>query len=148
MAAVVRGRPDVELLALVSAIDRNARMALQRVLPSGLSAAEFSVLSWLDHSDGPQSPGTLAAALGVSRSAITATLQGLQARGLATVNTDANDARRKGVAPTNSGRATNRACLEAARAPVQALRRAFAAQEFEQALPFLRRLRAHLQAGS
>ncbi|HEY5107218.1 MAG TPA: MarR family winged helix-turn-helix transcriptional regulator [Caulobacteraceae bacterium] len=145
--AVVKGRPDVELLALVSMIDRNARMALQRVLPAGVSVADFSVLSRLDHDGASQSPGALAAALGVSRSAMTATLQGLHARGLATVVSDDSDARRKWVAATILGWAANRACLEAARTPSQALRRAFATQEFEQALPFLRRLRAHLEAG-
>ena len=142
--AEARQRPDVELLNAVALIEQHVRLTLERVLPDGLTAAQFAVLAQLNRSAVAQTPGSLAAAAGVTRGAMTSTLQKLEARGLAAIVKDELDDRRKRVSLSEEGLAAHHACLSAARLPREALRREFAATEFEQALPFLRRLQAFL----
>jgi DNA-binding MarR family transcriptional regulator len=143
-----RIRPDVEVLAAVALIEQRVGLALERMLPHGRTAAQFTVLSHLEGSATPLTPGMLAKAAGVTGGAMTGALHKLQAAGLVVATADAADGRRKWIGLTPEGLAAHRACVVAARAPREALRHAFAAREFEQALPFLRRLAAFLEPDS
>jgi DNA-binding MarR family transcriptional regulator len=143
-----RIRPDVEVLAAVARIDQRAGLALERVLPGGLTAAQFGVLIHLERSAQALTPGMLARAAGVTGGAMTGALHKLQAAGLVLASADASDRRRKWMSLTPEGLATHSACVAAARAPREALRQAFAAREFDQALPFLRRLADFLEPSS
>src|SRR5580692_702090 len=141
----LKTRPDVDVLAEIGLIGRLATVGLERVLPQGLSAAGFDVLTQLAHAaDMASSPLALAEALGVGKSAMTHTLQRLQAEGLISVRDDPADGRRKIVAMTAVGGAAHRVALIAARPRLEDLRRRFGDNAFEAALPFLRRLRAAL----
>lgn len=142
-----RIRPDVEVLAAVALIEQLAGLTLERVLPDGLTGAQFAVLSHLERAASALTPGMLAQASGVTGGAMTGALDKLQAKGLVLASVDEADRRRKWMRLTSEGLAAQRACVAAARAPREALRQAFAAREFEQALPFLRRLVDFLEPG-
>lgn len=133
-------RPDVELLAEIGRIDRLVTSGLERSLPFGLSAAAFEVLAHFAQGHSASSPLALAEALRVGKSAMTHTLQRLEAQGLIGLAADPADGRRKIVTLTAQGAEVQRAAIAAARPRLEALRRAFDESEFEAALPFLRRL--------
>ncbi len=138
-------RPDLELLTEIGLIDHMVAGRIEQALPGGLSAAAFEVLNHFALTGAASNPLALAEALHVGKSAITHTLQRLEARGLVSVREDPADRRRKIVALTASGAETQRAAMIAARPRLEALRGAFGADEFEDALPFLRALRAWLE---
>jgi DNA-binding MarR family transcriptional regulator len=77
---------------------------------------------------------------------MTNTLQRLAAHGFVEVTPDPDDGRRKRVALTDAGLAAQRTALAGVRPKLEALRQAFQPRDFEAVLPFLRRLRAWLDA--
>jgi DNA-binding MarR family transcriptional regulator len=141
-----RGRADVAVFAQIGAIERLATRRLERALPAGLSATGLELLNRLALAAEPSSPQTLAGALLLSKPAITHSLQRLEAMGVVTMTADPADGRRKHVALTGAGAALHREALAAVRPPIEAVRAAFGAHEFEEALPLLQRLAAWLAA--
>ena len=143
--ARLKDRPDVEFFASLAAVARLADQRLERAAPAGLSLAGLGVLGRLALGDGA-TPLALSRALGASKAAMTHTLQRLESRGLVAVTQDPDDGRRKQVRLTSAGLAAQRAAQVALRPRLDALRTAFEPAAFEAALPFLRRLRAWLEA--
>lgn len=143
--AHVRERADVELFALAAAIAHLAAHRLEHALPDRLSLAGLGVLNRLALADS-SSPNYLASAEGVSKAAMTNTLQRLEAAGLIAVAADPADGRRKRISLTAAGAEAQRAALARVRPRLESLRAAFAPEDFEAALPFLRRLRDWLAA--
>ena len=141
-----RERADVAFFARIGAVERLAGQRLERVLPGGLSSAGLAVLERLAAASAPPTPLTLAAALRLSKSAMTHTLQRLEGRGLVSTAADQTDGRMKRVAITEAGLAARRAALAAIRPQIEAVRGAFEAAEFAAALPFLERIAAWLAA--
>jgi DNA-binding MarR family transcriptional regulator len=144
--ATLRERSDVAFFARVAAIERLAGQRLDRALDEGLSSAGLAVLERLAVAPSPPTPLELAGALRLSKSAMTHTLQRLEARGLVTLAPDAADGRMKRIAITEAGMAARRDALAAVRPRIDAVRQAFGAAEFAAALPFLERLAAWLAA--
>lgn len=144
--AELRERPDVAFFARIAAIERLSAQRLDRVLGERLSSAGLAVLERLAAAAAPPTPLQLAAALRLSKPAITHTLQRLERRGLVEVRADAADGRMKRVAITPAGLDTRRAALLAVRPRIEAVRQAFDAAEFAAALPFLERLATWLAA--
>jgi DNA-binding MarR family transcriptional regulator len=144
--AELRERADVAFFARVAAIERLAAQRLERALDAGLSSAGLVVLERLASAAEPPTPLQLAAALQLSKPAITHTLQRLEARGCVALRADATDRRMKRVAITPAGLAVRRAALDAVRPRIEAVRQAFDAAQFAAALPFLQRLSAWLAA--
>ena len=138
-------RPDVDVLTEIGVIARLVTAGLERVLPLGLSAAAFDVLAHFAQGHAASSPLALAEATHVGKSAMTHTLQRLETQGLLALAEDPNDRRRKIVTLTPAGAEVQRAAMIAARPRLEALRVAFEPEDFEAALPFLRRLRAWLE---
>ncbi|MFI4934404.1 MAG: MarR family winged helix-turn-helix transcriptional regulator [Caulobacterales bacterium] len=141
-----RDRADVEFFTEVGIIDQLVTHRLEGVLPDGLSVAGFGVLNHLARLGRISHPLALAQAFQVSKGAMTNTLQRLEAARFVRVTADPADGRRKRVELTAEGAAAHQASLLAARPRLESLRGAFGAAEFEAALPFLRRLRAWLDA--
>ena len=139
-------RPDVEFFAHVAMVGQRANLRLERVLPEALSMAGFGVLSHLTLWGGEPTPHQLAQAFQVTKGAMTNTLQRLEARGYVRLGDDADDGRKKRVALTPGGQTAYQEALACVRPHIEALRGAFEPTEFEAALPFLRRLRAWLDA--
>jgi DNA-binding MarR family transcriptional regulator len=139
-----RERADVVFFARIGAIDRLATQRLERALPDGLSAAGLAVLSQLALGGDAPTPQGLATALQLSKPAMTHTLQRLEGAGQVAIAGDPVDRRRKRVAPTAAGAATLRTAAARVRPRLDEIRAAFAAAQFEAALPFLERLSAWL----
>src|SRR5215472_14102606 len=143
--ARLKDRPDVEFFACLAAVNRLADQRLERATPAGLSLAGLAVLNRLALG-GTETPLGLARGLGVSKATMTHTLQRLEAARLVRLAADPDDGRRKKVAATDTGLAAQQAALVALRPKLGALRAAFEPNSFEAALPFLRQLRAWLEA--
>jgi DNA-binding MarR family transcriptional regulator len=142
--AELRERPDVAFFARIDQIERLAAQRLERALADGLSTASLAVLERLAASASPPTPRELAAALRLSKPAMTHTLQRLEAVGFVAIAPDAADKRMKRVAITPAGVAARRMALDAVRPRIEAVRQAFDAAEFARALPFLERLASWL----
>lgn len=117
---------------------------MERVLPEGMSLAQFSVLNHFCRLGGAWSPTRLAAAFQVTKGAMTNTLQRLEAQGFVTVSPDGDDARAKVVEITDAGRAAREAAI-AATGPILAQVASLVPQaDVKAALPFLEYLRKTL----
>ena len=144
--AELRERADVAFFARVGAIERLAGQRLERALDQDLSSAGLAVLERLASAPAPPTPLELAAALRLSKPAMTHTLQRLEGRGFVAISPDTADGRMKRVAITAAGAEARRSALAAVRPRIEAVRQAFDAAEFAAALPFLERLAAWLAA--
>jgi DNA-binding MarR family transcriptional regulator len=144
--AELRERPDVAFFARVGAIERLAGQRLERALEDGLSSAGLAVLERLAIAPSPPTPLDLAAALRLSKPAMTHTLQRLEGRGLVSICADGADRRMKRVTITEAGAGARRTALAGVRPRIEAVRQAFDAAEFAAALTFLERLATWLAA--
>ena len=144
MARQPRDRPDVQVFTQIAVIDQLVSIRLERVLPEGLSHAQFGVLTQLGRG-GEVNPAELARAFHVTKGAITNTLQRLEAQGFVTVEPDAADGRRKRISVTPAGLAAHDKALAAMRPLHDSLRSAFTEAEFVEVLPFLKALRTWLE---
>ncbi len=85
--------------------DQLARNRISKVLPKGMQLSHFSVLNHLARINDERSPAQLARAFHVTRGAMTNTLTKLEWAGHVHIRPDWEDARRKFVAISPSGRA-------------------------------------------
>lgn len=144
MSPAPKDRSDVQVFTEIGVIDQLVTNSLERVLPPGLSHAQFSLLIHFARRGGQESPAQLAKAFQVTKGAMTNTLQKLAAQGFIRIEDDAADGRRKLVSITPEGLAAHDRGLIAMRPRMEALRSAFTDAEFAAALPFLRALRTWL----
>ncbi len=144
MAPAPKDRPDVQVFTEIGIIDQLVTNRLERVLPQGLSHAQFGVLTHFARRGGQESPAQLAKAFQVTKGAMTNTLQRLEAQGFIRIEADAADGRRKQVSITPKGLEAHDAGLMAMRPQMEAMRSAFTDTEFRAALPFLTALRTWL----
>lgn len=140
---------EVALLStdLRVAVGRITRRLRQSHQAGDVTMSEASVLARLDR-DGPAAPGTLAAAEGVRPQAMTATVGGLERRGLLARAGDPEDGRRAVLTLTPEG---SRVLTDRRRASIQLLAQrlaeSFTAPERERlrvAVPLLERLAERL----
>jgi DNA-binding MarR family transcriptional regulator len=115
----------------------------ERVMPGGMTLAQFSVLNRFVRIEGPSSPLELARAFQVTKGTMTSTLRRLEARGWVTVRPDPGDGRAKCVAITASGRRARAQALAAIQPLVVVMETAFAGR-LAAALPLLIELRDYL----
>jgi DNA-binding MarR family transcriptional regulator len=87
----------------------------ERVMPAGMTLAQFTVLNHLERQSRPRTPGELARAFQVAKGTMSSTLHRLEAKGLVRTEPDPDDARSKAVHLTEAGRAMRDACLAALR---------------------------------
>ena len=144
MPRALSKRPDVEVFAEIGMIDQLATTRIDRLLPEGLTSAQFSVLNHLAVHGREESPASLADLFLVTKGAMTNTLQRLEGRGLIGVAGDPNDARRKKITITPEGQKAYDACIVSLRPMTESLREAFTQDEFQEAIPFLNALRVWL----
>ncbi|SIS59033.1 MarR family transcriptional regulator [Phaeovulum vinaykumarii] len=134
------------LFAEVFMADQLARNRISRTLPRGMEISHFSVLNHLAHIGEERTPAQLAAAFHVTRGAMTNTLSKLDWAGHVHIRPDWDDARRKFVSISPSGRAARDAALAAFMPVITDVVRAIGAEKVRAALPVLRELRARLGA--
>ena len=140
--------PDALGNALFSELfmsDQLARNQLSRVLPRGMELSHFSVLNHLARSNDERSPAQLAKTFHVTRGAMTNTLAKLEWAGHIHIRPDWDDARRKFVSISPSGRAARDAALAAIGPLIGDVVEALGADRVRAVLPVLRELRLRLE---
>ena len=143
--------PDALGNALFSELfmsDQLARNQLSRVLPRGMELSHFSVLNHLARSNEERSPAQLAKTFHVTRGAMTNTLAKLEWAGHIHIRPDWDDARRKFVSISPSGRAARDAALAAIGPLIGDVVEALGADRVRAVLPVLRELRLRLEGES
>jgi DNA-binding MarR family transcriptional regulator len=117
---------------------------LQRVLPPGMSIAQFNLLNHLVRLGGAWAPSRLARAFQVTKGAMTNTLQRLEAQGLIRVTVDPDDARGKFVEITQAGRRMREKCILATGKAMGDIVKLVPCDDVGAVLPFLEHLRKTL----
>ncbi len=125
--------------------DQLARNRVSKVLPRGMELSHFSVLNHLARIGDERTPAQLAKAFHVTRGAMTNTLTKLEWAGHVHIRPDWDDARRKMVAISPSGRAARDAAVQAVVPLIADVVDALGADRVRQVLPVLRELRARLE---
>lgn len=137
----------VTLFSEILMADQLARNRISRALPRGMEISHFSVLNHLARMNEERSPAQLAATFHVTRGAMTNTLARLEWAGHVHIRPDWDDARRKMVSISPSGRAARDAAIQAV-APILAEAVADIGEDrLRAALPVLRQLRQKLEGG-
>ncbi|MEM1237486.1 MAG: MarR family transcriptional regulator [Pseudomonadota bacterium] len=103
----------VAVFSEILIIEQMARNRVTKALPKGMELSHFTVLNHLDHVASEKSPAQLAKAFHVTRGAMTNTLSRLEWAGYIHVRPDWDDARRKMVTISPSGRAARDAAMAA-----------------------------------
>lgn len=140
--------PLFRLFTEINIIAQLSSNFAQRVLPSGLSLAQFSILNHFVRLGGPRSPAELANSFQVTKGAMTQLLQKLAAAGLVDVTPDPHDGRAKRVMITEAGRAMQARCVEALTVKLGPIAAHVHAEDIDAALPFLERMRKLLDEGA
>lgn len=116
----------------------------ERVLPHGLTRAQFTILNWFCRVDNAASPGRLASALQVTKGAITNSLKKLEAKGFIEIRADAQSGRQKVVMLTQTGRKARDEALASAAPLMVRLSETLTSDELVDLLPGLMKLRQYL----
>lgn len=120
--------------------------AFERVMPEGMTLAQFVVLNHFVRLGGARRPGDLARAFQVTKSTMASTLARLESKGLVRRRMDDADARAARIEITPAGAKMRARCVAALGPLLDALRARLGADSFAELLPGLRRLRADLDA--
>jgi DNA-binding MarR family transcriptional regulator len=132
---------SVALLSEIFMADQLARNRLSKALPKGMELSHFSVLNHLARSGGDKTPAQLARTFHVTRGAMTNTLGKLEWAGHVHIRPDWDDARRKFVSISPSGRAARDAAMAAITPIVAEVVTQIGAEKVRAVLPVLREVR-------
>ena len=135
----------VALFSEILTNEQLIRNRLSRVLPKGMEISHFSVLNHLARIGDERSPAQLAKSFHVTRGAMTNTLNRLEWAGYVHIRPDWDDARRKMVAISPSGRQARDAAMAAITPMVSDLIRDLGEDRVRASLPVLRELRIRLE---
>lgn len=124
--------------------DQLARNRLSKVLPKGMELSHFGVLNLLVRLQEEMTPAELARAFHVTRGAMTNTLNKLEWAGYVHIRPDWDDARRKKVAISPTGRAARDAALAAITPLIDDAVQRLGEERVRQTIPVLRSLRQRL----
>ena len=126
--------------------DQLARNRLSKVLPKGMELSHFSVLNHLARAGEEKSPAQLARLFHVTKGAMTNTLSKLEISGHIHIRPDWDDARRKCIAISPSGRNARDAALAAITPLIDDMVVSIGSDKVRAVLPVLRELRVRLDA--
>ncbi len=136
----------VALFSEIFTIDQLAHNRLTKALPKGMEMNQFSVLNHLARMSEERTPAQLAQAFHLTRGAMTNTLAKLEWAGHVHVRPDWDDARRKFVSISPSGRTAREAAIAAVSPILAEVVDEIGPDRVRQALPVLRKLREKLGA--
>ena len=125
----------------IGIINQLAMTAFARALPDGLQPSHFTMLNHMVRLGDGWTPARLARAFQLTKGAVTNTLARLEARGLARVEPDPEDGRKKRVYITPAGRAAREACIAALTPYFGRLQSEVDPARMAQALPVLSEVR-------
>lgn len=136
---------SVALFSEIFMADQLARNRLTKAMPKGMEISHFSVLNHLARANDERSPAQLARAFHVTRGAMTNTLNKLEWAGHVHIRPDWDDARRKFVSISPSGRSARDAALAAIAPILSEIVEAIGTERVKAALPVLREMRIRLE---
>jgi DNA-binding MarR family transcriptional regulator len=125
--------------------DQLARNRISKVLPKGMELSHFSVLNHLARINEERTPAQLARAFHVTRGAMTNTLSRLEWAGHIHIRPDWEDARRKFVAISPSGRAARDSAVATVVPLIAEVVTALGPDRVRSLLSVLRELRVRLE---
>ncbi|MFV0360905.1 MarR family winged helix-turn-helix transcriptional regulator [Tropicimonas sp.] len=134
----------VALFSEIFTIEQLAHNRLTKALPRGMEISQFSVLNHLARLNEERTPAQLAQAFHLTRGAMTNTLSKLEWAGHIHVRPDWDDARRKLISISPSGRAAREAAIAAVSPIIADVVAEIGPERVRQALPVLRELREKL----
>lgn len=134
----------VALFSEILTVDQLVRNNVAKALPKGMELSHFSVLNHLARTQEEKTPAQLAQIFHLTRGAMTNTLRKLETSGYVHIRPDWDDARRKMVTISPTGRSARDAAL-AAIAPIiaQAVGK-IGYEKVRAILPVMRELRVNL----
>lgn len=135
----------VSLFGELFMADQLARNRISKVLPKGMELSHFGVLNHLARLQEERTPAQLARSFHVTRGAMTNTLTKLEWAGHVHIRPDWDDARRKFVAISPSGRAARDAAVQAIAPLIGEVVQALGADRVRAVLPVLREMRTKLE---
>jgi DNA-binding MarR family transcriptional regulator len=127
--------------------DQLARNRVSKALPRGMQLSHFGVLNHLARVADERTPAQLAKAFHVTRGAMTNTLTKLEWAGHVHIRPDWDDARRKFVSISPSGRAARDAAVAVISPLIGDVVQALGAERVRAVLPVLREMRTRLEEG-
>jgi DNA-binding MarR family transcriptional regulator len=125
--------------------DQLARNRISKSLPKGMELSHFGVLNHLARAGDERSPAQLAKSFHVTRGAMTNTLARLEWAGHIHVRPDWDDARRKFVSISPSGRVARDAAVQVIAPLIADVVGSLGAERVRSVLPVLRELRTRLE---
>ena len=125
--------------------DQLARNRISKVLPKGMELSHFGVLNHLSRLNDERTPAQLARSFHVTRGAMTNTLAKLEWAGHVHIRPDWDDARRKFVAISPSGRAARDAAVQSVAPLIAEVVQQLGAERVRALLPVLREMRTRLE---
>ena len=125
--------------------DQLARNRISRFLPKGMELSHFGVLNHLARAGEERSPAQLAKSFHVTRGAMTNTLAKLHWAGHVHIRPDWDDARRKFVAISPSGRAARDSAVQAIAPLISDFVGDLGPARVRALIPVLRELRTRLE---
>lgn len=125
--------------------DQLARNRLSKVLPKGMELSHFGVLNHLARAAEERTPAQLAKSFHVTRGAMTNTLAKLEWAGHVHIRPDWDDARRKFVSISPSGRKARDAAVQAIAPLIADVVEALGAERVRAVLPVLREMRTRFE---
>ncbi len=128
----------------IGIINQLTQTIFERVMPAGMTMAQFTVLNHFVRLGGTRSPAELASAFQLTRATMSSTLQKLEAKSLVAFAPDPDDGRGKKVSLTGEGRAMRERCLAALAPELTKLAAIWPADQAAALLPHLSSLRALL----
>lgn len=143
-----RDRKDDVAIALFGElfmVDQLARNRISKVLPKGMELSHFGVLNHLARINEERTPAQLARSFHVTRGAMTNTLSKLEWAGHVHIRPDWDDARRKFVAISPSGRAARDAAVQSVAPLIAEVVEALGSDRVRALLPVLREMRVRLE---
>lgn len=135
----------ISLFSEVLTVDQLLRNNLAKVLPKGMELSHFAVLNQLANIGVERTPAQLAKSFHVTRGAMTNTLAKLEIAGYVHIRPDWDDARRKLVALSPSGRMARNAALDAVSPIISSLVSDLGSERVKALLPAMRTLRLLLE---
>jgi DNA-binding MarR family transcriptional regulator len=134
----------VSLFSEIVMTDQLMRNRLTKVLPKGMEISHFSVLNALAYTSEERTPAQLANLFNLTRGAMTNTLNKLEWAGYIHIRPDWDDARRKMVSISPSGRAARDQAVATISPIITEIVGQVGSEKVRSTLPVLRELRKFL----
>lgn len=135
---------SIAVFSEILTVDQLARARISKALPKGMELSHFSVLNHLAHIAEERTPAQLAKSFHLTRGAMTNTLNKLEWAGHVHVRPDWDDARRKFVTISPSGKAARDAAIAAIVPVIGDLVESVGSEKVRSILPVLRELRTRM----